>query len=314
MEAIIAILSCGCAAASAFLALRIGLEPRAPRQRIKARGWHERFAGWMEVGGHWVPVVRLSNLAMVTEAAHRLQPAVGERGLRLTWRGCVAFGVTCIGGGALLGLLVSLSLLGALVGALGACVALVVTVGNYERAIRAKAASQMPEVLRSLAAALGAGKSLPQAVEHAGRTLEEPLGPEFLKVSFEMKSGRPTDEAVDALCERVQAPGMALLATALQVSQRTGSSLNDLFARTARMVTEDVGLRRELEVKTSQVRLSARVVAAMPVLLAGVLILLSPDYRAGLALPGGRACLAVAALLDIAALGLVHRLMKETIT
>ena len=76
------------------------------------------------------------------------------------------------------------------------------------------------------------------------------------------------------------------------------------------MASDSVALRRELEVKTSQVRLSAKVVAVMPVVLCGVLTLLSSDYRAGLSLQAGKTCLVVAALLDLSALLLVRRVMS----
>lgn len=315
MAELIAALSCACAACGAFLLVRMFFEAPCGRKRTtKPFVWKDQLVSVMELLGHWVPIIRLGNLAPVGSFSQRLQPAMAIRGLSMTWRGCVAFVVTCLVTSAITGAVVSLSILGSAVATMAAAVVLAYVVTSHERRFRVHVAEQMPEVLRSLATTLGAGKSLSQAIEHVGRTLDEPLGPEFLKASFEIKSGTPAEEVVRSLCDKIRAPGMALLGTALQVSQRTGSSLNDLFARTARMVTDDVGLRRELEVKTSQVRLSARIVAAMPVLLAGVLVLLSPDYRAGLALPGGRACLCVAALLDLSALWAVRRLMKGTIS
>ena len=170
----------------------------------------------------------------------------------------------------------------------------------------------MPEVLRSLSASLGAGRSLSQAIEYVGRNVGEPLGSEFLRASFEVKGGASVEGAVGELCSRNDVPGMALLGTSLQISQKTGSPLGDLFSRTSQMVSDAVGLRRELQVKTSQVRLSAKVVSGMPVL-ACVLVIVSPDYRAGLALPAGRACLCVAALLDVAALLMVRAVMRRSL-
>lgn len=311
MAAFIVMASCLCGGGAVGLWAKRCLDGAGrPRRHKNPRLGRERFVGLLELLGHWVPIIRFGNLAPVKSWALRMQPVMAAQGWGLTWRGCVACALVCIGGGGLLGGAVSLSALGAMVVALAVCAASVVMVGGYERRSKIAASEQMPAVLRSLASALGAGKSLPQAMEHAGRTLDDPLGPELLKASFEIKGGCSTEGAVDGLCERVRVPGMALLGTALQVSQRTGSSLNELFARTARMVTDDVGLRRELEVKTSQVRLSARVVAAMPVVLAGVLMVLSPDYRMGLSLAGGRICLCIAALLDLGALWLVRRLMK----
>ncbi len=268
---------------------------------------------WMELLGHWVPLIRLSNASPVLEPSERLRAALVGTPLAMSRRACVAFAVSCAAGATVVGLVVSLSFMGAAVGMAMGLAALGLFVGRRERAVRDRAAAQMPEVLRSLSSALGVGKSLSQAIEHVGRNVGEPLGTEFLKTSFEIKSGRTVDAAVESLCKRVETPGMALLGTALQISQRTGSSLNELFARTALMVSDGVALRRELSVKTSQVRLSAKVVASMPALLAVALVLLSPDYRAGLSLPGGRVCLCVAALLDILALWLIRRQMRGVV-
>ncbi len=269
------------------------------------------LAGRLEVVGHWVPLIRLGNLGPFKDYSERFRNALaGTRLASLTRRACVALMVVGLLSFTLLGGVVSLSPLGAIVGVMAAGLLLGFYVSRRERAVSTAAAAQMPEVLRSLSAALGVGKSLPQAIEHVGRNVGEPLGTEFLKASFEIKSGCLVDAAVTSLCERVKAPGMALLGTSLQISQRTGSSLNELFAQTALMVAEGVSLRRELDVKTSQVRLSAKIVALTPVLLASVLILLSPDYRSGLAMPLGRMCLCSAIFLDLLALGIIRRQVK----
>lgn len=316
---IAACLCAGCAAALgawlvplAFERLRAG-QRSAGVGRRDARRLRDALVGLAELLGHWAPFVRLCNLPAARRLAARLQPALVERGVALTRLGCLGAlplaGLAC----ALLGVLLSGSALGAPVG-----VALLVTgiaglLGRRERAGRSATASQVPEVLRALSAALSAGKSLPQAVGHVGASVAEPLGSEFLRASFEIDGGRGLEETLDDLCGRIDAPGIALLGTALQVSQRTGSSLNDLFARTARMVASSVALRRELLVKTSQARLSAKVVALMPLVLVGILTLVSPDYRAGLSTPAGTACLCVATLLDLVALGAVRVLMKRSL-
>lgn len=304
MEGVGAAMSCVLMAAASGFVVESLLSSGRSRPAIRTRGVSRgtRLVSLLELMGHWVPLVRLGNTPWVRARSERMQKALHGTALAMSWHACVAFGALAVASGCLVGLIISLSLLGAVVGAVGVAVAIGVFVGRRERVAHNAAIGQMPDVLRSLSAALGAGKSLPQAIEHVGLSLDEPLGSEFLRASFGIKGGRTVDEAVEALCARVEVPGMALLGTALQISQRTGSALNELFARTAHMVSDGVGLQRSLEVKTSQARLSARVVAAMPVLLAGSLALLSPDYRAGLALPMGRMCLCVAALLDIIAL------------
>ena len=264
----------------------------------------QRLLAVAELLGHGRAGRAVFGLPGAAALAEKLRGLLAAHGIAATPQGTLA--VLCMASLAacLTGVLVSTSLLGGAVGlaAIGALVS--AALGSQARKDRNALAAQMPDALRSLSGALGAGKSL---------SLGEPMGPQFLQASFEIASGRSVEEAVEGLCQRIDAPGIALLGTALQISQRTGSSLNDLFAQTAQMASDSVALRRELEVKTSQVRLSAKVVAAMPVVLCGALTLLSSDYRAGLSLQAGKTCLVVAALLDLSALLLVRRVMSRSL-
>lgn len=316
MGALALTLACVLAAASAAIACW-----EVPSLRGRARRGVGRvplrlgasLIGLCEQLGHWAPFVRVSRRAARDPFVGRLVGALAGGGVRLSRLGaCAALvvaSVTC----ALACCFVARSVLGAPVGVAGLAVACAAIVGRDERREQAAALAQMPEVLRTLSNALSAGRSLPQAISFVGRNMAEPLGGQFLRASFEIEGGRPTDEAVRALTERVRAPGMELLGTALSISQRTGSSLSELFARTARMVASTCSLRRDLAVKTSQARLSAKVVAGLPLLLVGVLTLVSPDYRAGLASPGGGACLCVSAMLDLVALAIVRGLMRRSL-
>lgn len=314
MAAVLAVCSAVCAAfATGLLVDAVGrLRPGRASVKRDLRV-AQRLLAVAELLGHGRAGRAVFGLPGAAALGEKLRGLLAAHGITATPQGTLA--VLCMVSlvACLTGVLVSTSLLGGAVGlaAIGALVS--AALGSQTRKDRNALAAQMPDALRSLSGALGAGKSLSQAIEHVGRTLGEPMGPQFLQASFEIASGRSVEEAVEGLCQRIDAPGIALLGTALQISQRTGSSLNDLFAQTAQMASDSVALRRELEVKTSQVRLSAKVVAAMPVVLCGALTLLSSDYRAGLSLQAGKTCLVVAALLDLSALLLVRRVMSRSL-
>ncbi len=314
MAAVLAVCSAVCAAfATGLLVDAVGrLRPGRVSVKRDLRV-AQRLLAVAELLGHGRAGRAVFGLPGAAILAEKLRGLLAAHGIAATPQGTLAVLCMVSLAACLTGVLVSTSLLGGAVGlaAIGALVS--AALGSQTRKDRNALAAQMPDALRSLSGALGAGKSLSQAIEHVGRTLGEPMGPQFLQASFEIASGRSVEEAVEGLCQRIDAPGIALLGTALQISQRTGSSLNDLFAQTAQMASDSVALRRELEVKTSQVRLSAKVVAAMPVVLCGALTLLSSDYRAGLSLQAGKTCLVVAALLDLSALLLVRRVMSRSL-
>lgn len=75
------------------------------------------------------------------------------------------------------------------------------------------------------------------------------------------------------------------------------------------MVSERIKLRRQLDVKTSQARMSAHLVAAMPIAMAAVLALLSSDYREGMTTAIGAISIMAALLLNGVALIIIRKIM-----
>ncbi len=168
----------------------------------------------------------------------------------------------------------------------------------------------MPEAFNALSMSLASGHSLAQGMRFVGSHAEEPVKSEFLRVSAAISCGVPAGAALDEMLERMDAPGLDLVALALKVSQRTGAPLKDLLAEASSMVGERIELRRRLDVKTSQARMSAQMVAAMPVALILVLALLSSDFRTGLTTAAGASSIAVALGLNGIAWVFIKKIMK----
>ncbi|OFK23447.1 type II secretion system F family protein [Olsenella sp. HMSC062G07] len=180
---------------------------------------------------------------------------------------------------------------------------------SMTRRERRDVARAMPGVFRTLAMALGSGETLSQAISYVGTHVEGPAGEAFARASLRLSCGSSVEAAVGALKDDLDAPGMGLLASALVISQRTGSPLKGLFEYAARLVERQGEFERMLAVKTAQVRLSARVVSVLPVLLVGGLAVLSTDFRAGLMTPAGAFSLLLACAMDVTALLVIRRQM-----
>ena len=211
------------------------------------------------------------------------------------------------------GALVALSVTGLVAGVAVGTVASLAWCSAREAARRRELARQVPDVFRSLAGALGAGRTLTQAISYVGSLGDGPLNREFARASLMVSCGTGATEAVGRVAKVTDAPGVELMVCALSVSARTGAPLQGLFLRSARLAERRFELERELTAKTAQVRLSARIVSALPVLLVAALVLVSPDYRAGVATPVGLGCVLVAALLDVVALSIIRRLMRSVL-
>lgn len=178
------------------------------------------------------------------------------------------------------------------------------------RARRAHVEEQMPEAFGALAISLGSGLSLMQAIRYVGTRADEPIRTEFLRAASEMGCGVPASEALDGLLDRLKAPGLELVTLALKVSRRTGAPLAGLLSEAAQIAGERVELARRLDVKTSQARMSARLVACMPVGMMAFLSLVSGDFRAGVATVGGMCSVVGALVLNFVAWVIIHRIMQ----
>lgn len=205
---------------------------------------------------------------------------------------------------------VSLSPIGAMAGAVvpsGASCALLRARG---RAAARDAEEALPEAFTALSMSLGSGHSLSQGMRFVGSHAAEPVRSEFTRISYAILCGVPAAEALDDMLERVNAPGLGLVALSLKVSQKTGAPLADLLSESAAMAGERIELKRRLDVKTSQARMSAHMVACMPVAMVAVLSLLSADFRRGLTTPVGAASVVVALALNAVALAAIRRIMR----
>lgn len=178
---------------------------------------------------------------------------------------------------------------------------------------RREANAAMPAVFRTLSVAMGAGTTLVQAAEYAGARAGGAVGEAFARLALRLRCGVATETALSELSDELHTPGAGLLSTALAISHRTGSPLQGLFQRSAALVERQGEFERLLAVKTAQVRLSVRVVCLLPAVMVALLAAISPDFQKGLSTPAGAGTVALAALLDVAAVAIIRRLVGKVL-
>lgn len=172
---------------------------------------------------------------------------------------------------------------------------------------------EMPAVFRSLAISLGSGLTLSQAIAYVGSRGDGEASRAFARCSLKLTCGDSYEDALAQLVRELDSPGIGLLSSALAISHQTGSPLHGLFMRSAELVERAGELERMLAVKTAQVRLSVRIVCLLPALLVCMLLMISPDFQAGIATPAGIMSVLLAACMDAAAVIIVRTLSKGII-
>ena len=129
----------------------------------------------------------------------------------------------------------------------------------------ARVAAQLPEVLAALGAPVRAGASLPQAFAAAAEEAEPPLSDVLLRTCRDIDAGVSIDEVLDRFAARCGVHEAVLAARAMRIGRQAGGELARVLDEVAETLRDRERLARELQAATAQARVSAIVVAALPV-------------------------------------------------
>lgn len=137
---------------------------------------------------------------------------------------------------------------------------------------------QLPEALNIISSGLRAGFSFPQAVSIVVREMEPPLASEFSRVLKENRLGKPMDDALLALLDRIENDDLELLVTALLIQRQVGGNLAEVLDSISHTIRERVRIKGEIRTLTAEGRLSAIILSLLPIAVALMIVVLNPGY------------------------------------
>ncbi len=139
-----------------------------------------------------------------------------------------------------------------------------------------------PDSLDLLARALRAGHALSAGLHMVGEELEDPVGPEFSRVSEEIRLGLDIGTALSDLARRADVPEMPFFVTALTIQRETGGNLAEIIDGLARVIRDRHAMNGKIRSVTAQTRWSANLLLIAPFAFGGSMALLRPGYVAPL--------------------------------
>jgi tight adherence protein B len=137
---------------------------------------------------------------------------------------------------------------------------------------------QLPDLLTTLAASLKAGHSFRQGIQAVVDEGAEPESKEFKRVLTETSLGRPMDDALAEMGERVGSENLSFVITAVTIQRQVGGSLAGIFDMVAEAVRNRQQFARKIKSLTAMGKMSAYVLLGLPFFIAGALTLLNPEY------------------------------------
>ena len=116
---------------------------------------------------------------------------------------------------------------------------------------------QLPDLLITIAASLKAGHSFKQGLQAVVDEGQPPASEEFKRVLTETRLGRPMDDALAEMAERIGSKNFDFVITAVTIQRQVGGSLAGLFDMVADTVRQRQQFARKIKALTAMGRMSA---------------------------------------------------------
>lgn len=137
---------------------------------------------------------------------------------------------------------------------------------------------ELPDLLITIAASLKAGHSFKQGLQAVVDEGHPPANQEFHRVLTEASLGRPMDDALLEMAERMASNNFEFAITAVTIQRQVGGSLATLFDMVADTVRQRQQFARKIRALTAMGRMSAYTLIGIPFFLAGVITLVNRSY------------------------------------
>ena len=170
--------------------------------------------------------------------------------------------------------------------------------------------NQLGDMLSMVASALRAGFSFVQAVEIVSKEMAAPMSVEISKLIREINVGVPMETALEDINRRVECPEFELITTAVLIQRQVGGNLAQILDNISDTINERIRMKREVLALTAQGRMSAVVLALLPIALAAFLFSVNHDYFDPLlASPMGKAAIGIALLMELLGYLVIKRIV-----
>jgi tight adherence protein B len=174
-----------------------------------------------------------------------------------------------------------------------------------------KLQSQLPDGLDMIARALRAGHAFSTGMRLAADEFDDPFGTELAEALDEINFGVSVSDALANLAKRLDSPDMRYFVVSVLIQRTTGGNLAEILENIARLIRERIKFQGKVRVLSTEGKLSAVILIALPFSVVLLLRLMNPHYISLLWTdPAGRMMCGVAVIMMI--LGAL--VMKKIVT
>jgi tight adherence protein B len=137
---------------------------------------------------------------------------------------------------------------------------------------------QLPDAIDTMKRALRAGHPLSAALKFVADEMDEPVATEFELTFGDINYGNDVRRAMLGLLSRVPSVTVMALVTSILVQKETGGNLAEILENISGVIRGRFRFQRKVKTYSAEGRMSAWVLAMVPLVLFVTLWFVTPDY------------------------------------
>ncbi|MEZ8628263.1 type II secretion system F family protein [Vibrio splendidus] len=134
-----------------------------------------------------------------------------------------------------------------------------------------------PDALGLLASAVSAGESINSAIVYVGDSFDNNVGEEFRLMGERLKTGESLESILDKSLKRFPYPSFYFFVMSLKVNASKGGQLKIVISNLNRLMFNSRAIEKKTAARTSEARMSAKIVASLPIFFILLLKFVSPE-------------------------------------
>lgn len=142
----------------------------------------------------------------------------------------------------------------------------------------AKIEEQLPDAIDTMTRALKAGHPFNATLRMIAEDMDEPIAKEFELTFGDINYGNDLRRAMLGLLHRVPSVTMMALVTSVLVQKETGGNLAEILKQISAVIRGRFKFHRKVKTLSAEGRMSAWVLASVPLMLFATISVTTPDY------------------------------------
>ena len=186
-----------------------------------------------------------------------------------------------------------------------------IVIFRVRRARLEKFEEQLPDAVDVMKRALRAGHPFNACLKLVAEDMDEPIAREFELTFADVNYGNDLRRALLGMLFRVPSTNLMAVVTAVLIQKETGGNLAEIFERISQVIRSRFRFGRKVRTLSAEGRMSAWILALVPIILFGILWITTPAYLPPLLVdPLGKKLLVFAGVMMVVAVFWMRRIIR----